>query len=108
MKNRKIIATLLMALSTLCLAIGFSSCNFQLQDHEHVWNNYPKIKEDEICGCVYCLNIFKPSEIFDFTIEPDGGHTALCPYCDIDSVIGDSSGFPITKEFLKKMNEYWF
>ena len=28
--------------------------------------------------------------------------------CDIDSVIGDSSGFPITKEFLKKMNEYWF
>lgn len=76
--------------------------------HEHVWHNYPKIKEDEICGCVYCLNIFKPSEIFDFTIEPNGGHIALCPYCDIDSVIGDSSGFPITKEFLKKIKEYWF
>ena len=75
---------------------------------EHVWRNYPKIKDDKICGCIYCLKIFKPSEIDDWTMEPNGGHTALCPYCNIDSVIGESSGYPITEEFLNKMNEYWF
>jgi acetone carboxylase gamma subunit len=36
------------------------------------------------------------------------GTTALCPYCGIDSVIGDKSGFPITKEFLEKMYQHWF
>ena len=34
--------------------------------------------------------------------------TALCPKCGVDAVIGESSGYPITKEFLKEMNEYWF
>lgn len=90
----------------------FEKLNKEMQDvilaHEHVWHNYPKIKDDKICGCIYCLKIFKPSEIYDWTIEPNGGHTALCPYCNIDSVIGESSGYPITEEFLKKMNEYWF
>lgn len=38
----------------------------------------------------------------------DREDTVLCPYCCADSVIGESSGYPITKEFLKKMNEYWF
>ena len=76
--------------------------------HNYASHNYPKIKEDKTCGCFYCLNIFSPSEIVDWTLEPNGVHTALCPYCDIDSVISDSSGFPITKEFLMKMNEYWF
>ena len=76
--------------------------------HEPVWHNYSKIKNDKICGCIYCLKIFKPSEIYDWTIEPNGDHTALCPYCNIDSVIGESSGCPITEEFLNKMNKYWF
>ena len=75
-----------------------------IRAHNYAVHNYPKIKEDETCGCFYCLNIFKPSEIYDWTID----HTALCPYCNIDSVIGESSGYPITEEFLKKMNEYWF
>jgi hypothetical protein len=26
----------------------------------------------------------------------------------VDSVIGESSGFPITKEFLTEMNKKWF
>lgn len=30
------------------------------------------------------------------------------PYCHIDSVIGDTSGFPITPEFLREMNKRWF
>jgi hypothetical protein len=38
----------------------------------------------------------------------DGGQTALCPSCGIDSVIGDASGFPITEEFLAAMESRWF
>lgn len=61
------------------------------------------------CGCFYCRAIFPPSEIKDW-IDPIGeeGKTALCAKCGIDSVIGDRSGFPITPEFLERMNHYWF
>lgn len=38
----------------------------------------------------------------------DAKGTAFCPYCSIDSVIGESAGFPLTKEFLDAMHDYWF
>ncbi|WP_147533310.1 cytoplasmic protein [Bacillus marasmi] len=61
--------------------------------------------KDKICGCFYCLKIFNPSEITDWC---DNENTALCPYCGIDSVIGESSGFTITEQFLKGMHKEWF
>ena len=33
---------------------------------------------------------------------------ALCPACGIDSVLGSASGFPVTPEFLGRMNACWF
>lgn len=75
--------------------------------HEFCWNNKPQLLKDNICGCFYCLNIFNSNEIIEW-IESDNPPTALCPFCGIDSVIGESSGFPITKEFLKEMQQYWF
>lgn len=62
------------------------------------------------CGCFYCLEIFPPSEIEQWTDQnfEDKEETALCPKCAIDSVIGSASGFPITKEFLSKMQKHWF
>ncbi|KAB0489149.1 cytoplasmic protein, partial [Pseudomonas vancouverensis] len=38
----------------------------------------------------------------------DGGNTALCPKCGIDSVIGSASNAPVNPEFLLKMYEHWF
>ncbi len=32
--------------------------------------------------------------------------TAFCPFCRIDTVIGSSSGYPITRVFLKLMNDF--
>ncbi|MEM9244380.1 MAG: hypothetical protein AAGA67_01350 [Cyanobacteria bacterium P01_F01_bin.153] len=59
--------------------------------------------------CFYCCKIFKPSAIADWIDEPNSTEqTALCPHCEIDSVIGDHSGIPITEEFLKKMQRHWF
>jgi len=61
---------------------------------------------EQACGCFYCKAIFRSTEIRDW-IEDKAG-TAVCPHCGIDSVIGESSGFPITPEFLERMHRYWF
>ncbi len=65
-----------------------------------------QLENDKICGCFYCGKIFAPMEI-DMWINDVGG-TAICPYCGVDSVIGESSGYPITKELLDIMNKTYF
>lgn len=77
-----------------------------IKAHDFCSNNRESLMQDKICGCFYCLEIFEPSEIKRWLNEGSG--TAICPYCQIDSVIGESSGYPITKEFLQKMHEQWF
>lgn len=74
--------------------------------HKFCANHKQELQKDHVCGCFYCLKIFAPAEIEDWI--PDTKGTAQCPYCGIDSVIGEHSGFPITTEFLSKMKEYWF
>lgn len=79
--------------------------------HKHSSYHRREIEESKLCGCFYCLEIFHPNEIknYSWTDEWDGkNQTALCPRCGIDSVIGDASGFPITKEFLRQMKTDWF
>lgn len=73
------------------------------------FNRYVLAHGDK-CGCFYCLHIFSPSEINEWCSEQTDGEevTAICPYCGIDSVIGESSGFPITQEFLLTMRHRWF
>lgn len=52
---------------------------------------------------------FPPNAIAEWVDEIKGvGQTALCPWCSIDSVMGDRSGYPITAAFLKSMNAFWF
>lgn len=77
-----------------------------IEAHRYSANHKEELQKDKLCGCFYCLKIFKPEEI-TFWIKDISG-TAVCPYCGIDSVIGESSGYPITEEFLKKMHKYWF
>ena len=81
--------------------------NAIIEAHKSSMSNFNQLEASSICGCFYCLKIFDPAEIKEW-IEDKNGPTALCPYCDIDSVIGDTSGYPITKEFLEAMYEYWF
>lgn len=77
---------------------GFSSfCNRQ------------KILESKQCGCYYCLKQFSSTEIDQWWDEFENGigQTAVCPYCWIDSVIGDSEAV-ITENLLESMREYCF
>ena len=74
--------------------------------HQFCTNNRKLLEQSTICGCFYCGKIFKPLEIEEWIPETAG--TALCPYCGIDSVIGENSGFTITEKLLNEMNQYWF
>ena len=75
--------------------------------HQYCTGNRTMLKKDKACGCFYCLKIYSPKEIKN-RIKDKEGKTAMCAYCGIDSVIGESSGYPLTTEFLKEMKEYWF
>lgn len=79
----------------------------------HLWssNHKPELEKDQNCGCFYCLKVFSPSEITEWIVEDtpiDYRGTALCPYCGIDSVIGESSGYPIEADYLRAMHKKWF
>lgn len=76
-----------------------------IEAHRHSSMHRDEILQSKKCGCFDCLKIFSPDDITEWL---DNGSCAMCPKCDIDSVIGDKSGFPITKEFLTEMNQYWF
>lgn len=73
--------------------------------HRHSSRHFREIVYSERCGCFSCCAIFDPTEIKEWT---DGGQTALCPECGIDSVIGSESGYPVTTEFLIAMMNMWF
>ena len=79
--------------------------------HKFSSNHRPELEKDRICGCFYCLRVFSPAEITEWIEDDnpvDSRGTAVCPYCGVDSVIGESSGYPITEQFLKAMHEVWF
>lgn len=74
--------------------------------HKASFRNREQIERSKQCSCFSCCRIFPASEVINYVSREEP--TALCPYCYVDSVIGDASGFPITEEFLKEMNKRWF
>lgn len=76
-----------------------------LKAHKHSSAHREEILSSEACGCFHCLAIFPSSKIHEWI---DDGECAMCPECDIDSVIGSAYGYPITTEFLKEMRNHWF
>lgn len=72
---------------------------------DHTFRNKNELKESVLCACFCCLEIFSPQDI---QIWADRGETAICPYCNLDSVIGDQSGYPITSELLQGLHDKHF
>lgn len=64
--------------------------------------NRKKLASSTLCGCVYCEEIYKTSEIECWT---DNGETALCPKCDIDSVIPYTSEYSSIQDFKKELHK---
>jgi hypothetical protein len=73
--------------------------------HTHSAHHREEVENSTECRCFYCLTPFQPSTIDEWV---DGDQTALCPWCGIDSVLGDASGLPLTYEFMLEMHKRWF
>lgn len=71
----------------------------------HSMKNAKEIRNSMTCGCYKCCNVFPKEQITKWT---DNGQTALCPICEIDSVVAESSGIPLNTESLKIIHDYWF
>ncbi|WP_266206413.1 cytoplasmic protein [Pontibacter kalidii] len=85
------------------------SIDFLLKAHNHCHSHKVEVLASEMCVCFYCQNTFSPNEIKEWFEESDGRVTAVCPKCNIDSVLGSKSGLPLTdKEFIDEMTEYFF
>ena len=99
-----------MVIRELSCFIRFSIDGFPQEDyilaHDYTIFNKQQVMQSKTCGCFYCLRMFEPSEIVDWCDLAED--TALCPYCGIDSILAEASGFKITEELLRQMNEYWF
>lgn len=81
-----------------------------IRAHKHSSQHRDELLRSDVCGCFYCLEIYSPVEIDVWVDEDENdiGQCALCAKCGIDSVIGSASGYPINKEFLRKMQLHWF
>lgn len=80
--------------------------------HKHSFRNKDEVAASDLCGCFDCLKIYAPSEIkvwYEEKSTYDGikGFTAICPYCNMDTVIGSKSGFSIEHVFLIEMQKRW-
>jgi hypothetical protein len=77
--------------------------------HKFCRNNRKSLFRSSDCGCFDCLEIFSPFKIEDWIDEDAAkiGQTARCPYCGVDSLIGDNDVAGINEEFLKEMNSAW-
>lgn len=63
------------------------------------------IQQSVNAGCFKCLKIFPVSEIKQYT---DNDQTVICPYCDVDSVVGDMCGFKLSESILKTAHDFWY
>lgn len=75
--------------------------------HTYSRDNYSQIYESKKCGCFSCLAYFPPEKVTSWVVSPKE-KTAVCPYCGLDAVIGDSSGVSLTPGLLLEMQQYWF
>lgn len=65
------------------------------------FKNKKDIQAETTCGCYYCCRTFTGNEIKEWV---DGGTTAMCPHCNIDSVVPGM----INKNDLEEAHLRWF
>lgn len=76
---------------------------------KHTTWNREELQQSNLCGCLWCLAIYPASEISQWHMEDENGieQTAICAHCNVDAILPDKSGYPLTTEFLTKMHNYW-
>jgi hypothetical protein len=67
--------------------------------------NRKALSSSEFAVCVHCMTEFKPSEIKEWIDGDPAGRTALCPFCEIDAIVGFNSSIDarwVAKEHRKR------
>ena len=64
---------------------------------EHTRANRAEIERSNVCGCIYCEQLYRPAEIAGWA-----GETAVCPRCGRKMVVGSGAGIPLTRELLHR------
>ena len=75
--------------------------------YDKTFINEKKISTSKKCGCFNCKRVFSPEDISLWIDDLHQQRTALCPYCNMDTVIPETGDIQITTELLENMNEYW-
>ena len=73
--------------------------------HVHASKHRAEVEASEKCACFFCFRKFAPGEITSWI---EGGQTALCPKCGLDSVLGSASPLGIDDRFLRKMHQHHY
>lgn len=74
--------------------------------HTYCSNNKDLIIKSNKCYCFHCCKAFSKEEIKEYIDE--NNDTALCPYCDIDSILPDTIAEELNDKLIDEMNKYWF
>lgn len=69
--------------------------------------NEEEIERTILCACFSCQKKFFSSEIRDWVVMDGHKKTAICPFCDSDTVIPDDGRGDITIEKLKALKDYY-
>ncbi len=67
--------------------------------------NRQALAESDLGGCYHCMQSFSVHAIEQWT---DNGETALCPLCEVDAVIPQSSGILLDEDTLQVIHDRWF
>lgn len=74
------------------------------------------VAKSKVCGCFFCGQTFTASEaefINEASVPPEhfpfkSQKTAICPYCNIDSVLSDGMNLEINDKLLDEMHKEFF
>ena len=80
------------------------SSDYQNMLHARSHYNRGAVLDSKKCGCFFCLRIYEPA-LIDRWINED---TAVCPFCNVDSVLPESDDYELDDLLLLEMKEYWF
>ena len=72
--------------------------------HRMSIQNRKAVESSEVCGCFCCITEFPSVDVNEWT---DDDQTAICPACDIDSVLPGCI-VTINEKLLEQMCERWF
>ena len=90
------------------MSVSIENNNNKLDYLEYATDNRDALFKSTECACVYCLKKFNPNEIMDWCNDfGKKENTAICPYCEIDSIIPNHS-FQYNDDLLKRWNHQGF